>query len=69
MPPTIREARRMRLNETLKRLRASLSRKADDAYTDRDKATTPCEAKYAEGEGHAYGVAEDEIRQAQEDNE
>ena len=57
-----------RLKGVLDGLRESLSGKAEQAYTERDAAQKGMDkrsADYAEGEGHAYGVAEGEIRDAQ----
>ncbi|MDX6580876.1 MAG: hypothetical protein QOI10_60 [Solirubrobacterales bacterium] len=59
----------VRVTETLSRLRRSLSRKAEDAYTARDAAQTAHAATYADGEAHAYGVAANEVREAEEDSE
>jgi hypothetical protein len=53
------------LTETLKLLRGSLAGKAEDAYTKRDQARSARGHTYAEGEAHAYGVAEAEVRKAQ----
>ena len=53
------------LKGTLDRIRKSLSGKADKAYNRRDaEGTTETERAYADGEGHAYGIASDEVRQA-----
>ena len=58
------------LKGTLARLRRSLSAKADQAYRDRDaRGATDKDKVYAEGEGHAYGVASDEVRIAQDEGE
>jgi hypothetical protein len=57
-----------RLKDILEGLRESLSGKADQAYVERDAAQKGMDkraADYAEGEGHAYGIAEGEIRDAQ----
>lgn len=55
-----------RLATTLRRLRLTLSGKAEQAYKDRDAASDDSRAEaYSEGEGHAYGVASDEIRDAE----
>jgi hypothetical protein len=62
------------LRVTLRRLRETLSGKAEQAYRDRDAAnlSTKDSAKqdsaYAAGEGHAYGVAEEEIREAEQED-
>lgn len=57
------------LNETLARLRRSLSGKAEDAYGDRDAAGGDLRREaYASGEAHAYGVAADEVRQAEDED-
>ena len=55
-----------RRNETMQGLRRSLLGMAEDAYTERDRAQTSNAARYAEGEGHAYGVAAEEIRKVQD---
>lgn len=56
-----------RLTTTLRRLRLTLSGKAEQAYKDRDAASHDSRAEaYSEGEGHAYGVASDEVRDAEE---
>jgi len=58
------------LKQVLDRLRTSFSGRADQAYEDRDAAKGSAEkAAYAEGEGHAYGIASDEVRDAQDENE
>ncbi len=57
------------LKKVLEGLRESLSGKAEDAYAERDAAHKEMDeraADYAAGESHAYGVAEGEIRDAQE---
>jgi hypothetical protein len=65
----LREERLLdRLKGVLEGLRESLSGKAEQAYGERDAAQKGMDkraADYAEGEGHAYGVAEGEIRDAQ----
>ena len=54
---------------TLERLRISLSRKAEQAYDDRDaERGNSRAAAYAEGEAHAYGLASDEVREAQNED-
>lgn len=59
-----------RFKVVLARLRGSLSDKAEDAYSDRDAAEPNSQAEaYAEGEGHAYGVAEGEVLDAEDDAE
>jgi len=59
-----------RLGRVLDRLRKTLSRRADQAYEDRDSAQDLRAEAYAEGEGHAYGVAEDDVlNEANESNE
>ena len=58
-----------RLKPTLRRLRFSLSRKADDAYEERDAATTSQEQAYAEGKAQAFAKSSDEVRQAEKDSE
>jgi hypothetical protein len=55
----------MLLTETLRLLQGSLAGKAEDAYTKRDHARSPRGHTYAEGEAHAYGIAEAEVRKAQ----
>jgi len=57
-----------RTNETMQGLRRSLLGMAEDAYTERDRAQTSSAARYAEGEGHAYGIAANEIRKLQHAN-
>jgi hypothetical protein len=57
------------LRQTLKRLRSSLSRRTEQAYEDRDAANNPLEAAFAEGEAHAFTIAEDEVREAQEEGQ
>jgi hypothetical protein len=55
------------LRETLRKLRASLSGKAEDAYRDRDAARSRSnEESFAAGEAHAYGDASDQVREAQD---
>jgi len=55
------------LKEILAKLRRSLSGKAEDAYDDRDAAGGDSRREaYASGEAHAYGVAADEVRQAED---
>jgi hypothetical protein len=54
---------------TLRRLRNSLSGKAEQAYKDRDAAEGSTEEAYADGEAHAYGDASDEVRKAETDEE
>ena len=54
------------VRETLSRLRSIFSVRAEDAYEHRDAAGTPEEHAYAEGEAHAYGVASDQVREAEE---
>ncbi|MDX6584225.1 MAG: hypothetical protein QOI10_3409 [Solirubrobacterales bacterium] len=59
-----------RLRNTLGRLQRSLFNKTEDAYRHRDAAENDSQAEaYAEGEAHAYSVAEDEVREAQSDEE
>jgi hypothetical protein len=57
------------LIETLKRLRRTLTLKAEDAYTERDQATGTRATAYADGEAHAFGIAADEVHDAEEDHE
>lgn len=60
------------LQSVLGSLRTSLSRKAENAYADRDTAredSSPLDEAYADGEGHAYGVASDEVREAEKRQE
>jgi hypothetical protein len=54
-----------RLKAALKRLRGSLMRRTEDAYTVRDQAATSHDETYADGEAHAYGVAADAVRDEQ----
>jgi hypothetical protein len=43
-----------------------MSDKAEEAYSERDAAEPDSRAEaYAEGAGHAYGVAEGEVRDAE----
>jgi hypothetical protein len=53
------------VTETLKRLRRSRTEKAEAAYTERDEAESPNAARYADGQAHAYGLAADEIHEAE----
>lgn len=56
------------LTKTLTRLRQSLTGKAEQAYKDRDApGATSTEQHFAAGEGHAYGVAADEVHEAEEE--
>ena len=58
------------LTTKLTRLRKLLSAKADDAYRERDATGVSERAQaYAEGEGHAYGIASDEARAALADED
>jgi hypothetical protein len=54
------------LKGLLGKLRSRLSDKAHSAYEDRDAADTPQEEAYAAGEAHAFGVAADEVRDAED---
>ena len=57
------------LKKTLGRLRQTLNGKAEQAYEDRDdRDATDHEQSFAAGEGHAYGVAADEVRAEEEKN-
>ncbi len=57
------------MKRTLNRLRASLTGRADQAYMDRDReGATMREQDYAAGEAHAYGIASDEVRDAEEEH-
>ena len=59
------------LTSALERLRETLGGRTEKAYNDRDKqGISDHERSYAEGEAHAYGVAEADVRaaQSQEDN-
>jgi hypothetical protein len=56
-----------RLTQTLSRLRSSLSRRTEQAYEERDAAETPLEAAYAEGQAQAFTVAEEEVREAEQE--
>ena len=58
-----------RLTRTLSRLRSSLSRRTEQAYEDRDAAENPLEAAYAEGQARAFTVAEEEVREAEQDED
>lgn len=59
-----------RLKKTLQRLRAVLSGKAEEAYRERDDAKEQSDAEtYAAGEAHAYGIASDEVRKAQQEQD
>jgi hypothetical protein len=59
-----------RLRTAIKRLRRSLFEKAEAAYDERDAAEDGSKAEaYAAGEAHAYGVAEGEVRKAEELND
>lgn len=55
------------LRQTLGRLRAALSRCTERAYEDRDAAENPIEAAFAEGEAHAFTIAEEDVREAEAD--
>ncbi len=58
------------LRKILDRLRTSFSGQAERAYEDRDAEDEGSQrAAYAAGESHAFGVASDEVRQAEDDNE
>ena len=57
------------LKRTLRRLRSSLSDKADDAYEERDAAETSQEQAFAEGKAQAFAKSSDEVRQAERDSE
>ena len=58
------------LTTELTRLRKLLSAKADTAYHERDAEGVSDRARaYAEGEGHAYGIASDEARAAVADED
>ena len=53
------------LKTKVTRLREVLSANADKAYRERDAAgVSDRDRAYAEGEGHAYGIASDELRRA-----
>ena len=56
------------LRSALERLRKTLANRAERAYADRDTQgmTAPARA-YAAGEAHAYGTAEQDVRDAQQD--
>ena len=49
-------------SKTMQALRRALLTMAEEAYAERDRAQTTHAARYADGEGHAYGVAANEIR-------
>jgi hypothetical protein len=53
---------RFEVKGILSRLRRSLSRQADDAYTRRDAADESKEAAFERGRGNAFGSASDEVR-------
>jgi hypothetical protein len=56
------------LNKTLDRLRKTLWARTEQAYVDRDaKGANDQAQSYASGEAHAYGVAEEDVRDAQRD--
>lgn len=51
---------------TLGRLRKLFAAGSEMAYSDRDAAEGASrDEAYAEGEGHAYGIAEGEVRKAE----
>ena len=59
-----------RLGNTLRWLQESFAERAKQAFARRDAAEVGSRtAERADAEGHAYGVAEDEVRSAQETNE
>ena len=58
-----------RYNETMEGLRRSLLGMAEDAYAERDHAQTAHAARYADGEGHAFGIAAEQIRKIQKTTE
>jgi hypothetical protein len=54
------------LRRTLARLRKSLSGKAEQAYAERDApGATSAEKDHAAGEGEAFGIASDDVREEQ----
>ena len=58
------------LRRALERLRETLWNRAEQAYTDRDaEGITDHARSYAEGEAHAYGVAEMDVLKEQGDEE
>ena len=58
------------VKNTLRRLREVFSGRAEDAYLERDTAKHDShEESYAAGEAHAYGIASDDVRKAQEEEE
>jgi hypothetical protein len=58
-----------RLKTVLERLQGRFNRKAEEAYDERDAATDPGKESYAAGEAHAFGVAADDVRAAEKENE
>ena len=51
----------------LRRLRTLLAARTEQAYEDRDAAEDESAAEtYAAGESHAYGIAEGDVRKAEE---
>lgn len=60
----------MRLKAALERLQRTLSGRAEQALKERDAASRPTSSRdFAAGEAHAYGIAAEDVRQAQLDEE
>jgi hypothetical protein len=58
------------LKTTLERLRTTFTSRAEKAYKERDAADFSSDAEfYAAGEAHAFGVASDEVREAEKTND
>jgi len=55
------------LKSVLQQLRTKLFKRTEQAYTDRDEGVTDQDRSYAAGEAHAYGRAEKDVRDAQEE--
>jgi hypothetical protein len=55
-----------RFKTILGTLRRSFSGQAEDAYDSRDSAVDAEDAAYADGEAHAFGLASDEVRRAED---
>ena len=67
VPRVTVSAVRKQLSGVLERLRGLLGDRTEQAYAERDAqgATNPQGNSYAAGEAHAYGVAEEDVRDAQ----
>ena len=58
------------LRRALEGLRATLSDRTEEAYTDRDATGITEKARmFAAGEAHAYGIAEMDVRDAQKERD